>query len=118
MISIHSAEENKFAIDLANRDLPTNNDVWIGAKRRNSVDYFEWTNGQKFNYSNWENGEPKNSTDPELHVKMNSDGTWAALGISSNGNWYIGLVFCESNLSDECLNKQEFILSNNFLKVL
>ena len=68
MISIHSAEENKFALDLAKREKTKPFGVWIGAKRNNSVDYFEWTNGQKLNYSNWHSGEPKSSTDPESHV--------------------------------------------------
>ena len=97
MISIHSAEENKFAIDLANRDRPIWAAVWIGAKRNNSVDYFEWTNGQQFKYSNWASGEPKNSTDPESEVLMYSDGTWAANG----KNMFNALFICESNSSDE-----------------
>jgi hypothetical protein len=76
LISIRSAEENKFAIDLANRDLPMRADVWIGAKRNNSLNYFEWTNGQEFNYSNLASGEPKNWTVPESYVAMHRDGTW------------------------------------------
>jgi hypothetical protein len=43
LISIHSAEENYFAIDLANRERTRDIAVWIGAKRNNSLDYFEWT---------------------------------------------------------------------------
>jgi hypothetical protein len=97
LISIHSAEENKFAIDLANRDQPIRYAVWIGAKRNNSVDYFEWTNGQEFNYSNWDSGEPKNLTDPESEVSMYSDGTWAVDG----KNMYGALFMCESDLFDE-----------------
>jgi hypothetical protein len=82
LISIHSAEENKFAIDLANRDRPIRAAVWIGAKRNNSVDYFEWTDGQEFNYSNWASGEPKNSTDLESHFAMTNDGTWGQYNIN------------------------------------
>ncbi len=101
MISIHSAEENKFATDLANRDRPNNYGVWIGAKRNNSLDYFEWTNGQEFNYSNWASGQPTNSTDPESHVTINSDGTWKPWGKHTNGMWYKSLFICESDSSDE-----------------
>jgi hypothetical protein len=95
LISIHSAEENIFAIDFANRDRPIRSAVWIGAKRNNSVDYFEWTNGHEFNYSNWASGEPKNSTDPELEVSMYNDGTWAVDG----KNMFEALFICERNLS-------------------
>jgi hypothetical protein len=75
LISIHSAEENKFAIDLANRDRPIRAAVWIGAKRNNS-------DGQEFNYSNWASGEPKNSTDLESHFAMTNDGTWGQYSIN------------------------------------
>jgi hypothetical protein len=101
LISIHSAEENKFAIDLANRERTRNNGVWIGAKRANSVDFFEWTNGQEFNYSNWASGEPKNSTDPESHVVIYIDGTWGTFGKDKHGLWFWSLFICERNLSDE-----------------
>ncbi len=101
MISIHSAEENKFAIDLANRERTSSTNVWIGAKRNNSVDYFEWTNGQKLNYSNWHSGEPKSSTDTESHVALYFDGTWATLGKDENGLWFKCLFICESDSSDE-----------------
>ncbi len=97
MISIHSAEENYFAIDLANRNTTKDITVWIGAKRNNSVDYFEWTNGHEFNYSNWASGEPKNLTDPESEVSMYSDGTWATYG----KNIFKALFICESDSSDE-----------------
>ncbi len=101
MISIHSAEKNKFAIDLANREKTKNFGVWIGAKRNNSLDYFEWTNGQEFNYSNWASGQPKNSTGPESQVAMYNDGTWVAYGKDTNGMWYNSLFICQSDLSDE-----------------
>jgi hypothetical protein len=97
LISIHSAEENKFAIDLANRQTTSSYAVWIGAKRNNSVDYFEWTNGQVFNYSNWASGEPKISTDIESEVSMYSDGTWA----TDDKNMFTALFMCESDSSNE-----------------
>jgi hypothetical protein len=97
LISIHSAEENYFALDLANREKTKNFGVWIGAKRNNSLDYFEWTNGQKFNYRNWAIGEPKNSASPESHVAMYNDGTWAAYG----KDIYNSLFICESDSSHE-----------------
>jgi hypothetical protein len=97
LISIHSAEENYFALHLANRDGPMRYALWIGAKRNNSVDYFEWTNGQELNYSNWHRGEPKNITDPESEVLMYISGTWAANG----KNMYRALFMCESDSSDE-----------------
>ncbi len=100
MISIHSAEENKFAKDLANREKTKNLTVWIGAKRNNSLDYFEWTNGQAFNYSNWRSGQPTNSTDPESHVTIDNDGTWKALG-KPNALCYTQPYMCESDLSSE-----------------
>jgi hypothetical protein len=96
LISIHSAEENIFAIDLANGDQPIRYAVWIGAKRNNSLNYFEWTNGQEFNYSNWRCGEP-NSTDPGSEVKMYNSGTWAA----KSKNMYSALFICQSDPSDE-----------------
>jgi hypothetical protein len=101
LISIHSAEENKFIIDLANRERTNNFGVWIGAKRNNSMDYFEWTNGQKLNYSNWCSGEPKNSTDPESHVFIYINGTWSTSGKDKNGLWLRSLFICESDSSDE-----------------
>jgi hypothetical protein len=101
LISIHSAEENKFVIDLANREKTSNYAVWIGAKRNNSVDDFEWTNGQEFNYSNWYSGEPKSSTDPESHVFIYNDGTWGTNGKDNNGLWLRSLFICESDSSDE-----------------
>jgi hypothetical protein len=97
LISIHSAEENKFATYFANGLRTRNHVVWIGAKRNNSLDYFEWTNGQKFNYNNWGSGEPKNSSDSESVVAMDSYGTWFAYGISL----YKLIFICESDLSDE-----------------
>ncbi len=82
---------------MANRDPPNRlHSAWIGAKRNNSLDYFEWTNGQEFNYSNWARGEPKHSTDPESHVTIKSDGTWGTLNLN-----YGCLVICESDLSNE-----------------
>jgi hypothetical protein len=100
LVSIHSAEENKFAIDLANREKTKDDTVWIGAKRNNSVNYFEWTNGQEFNYSDWRSGQPKNSTVPESQVTMYSDGTWGTLGKLKNGLWSKNRFICESNSSD------------------
>ncbi len=97
LISIHSAEENYFALDLANRERTRDIAVWIGAKINNSLNYFEWTNGQAFNYSNWASGEPKNSTDPESEVSMDNYGYWATFG----KNMYISLFMCESDSSDE-----------------
>jgi hypothetical protein len=114
LISIHSAEDNKFTIDLANRDRPIRFSVWIGAKRNNSLDYFEWTNGQEFNYSNRARGQPKHSTDPESHVTINSDGTWSTW----HGSRFGSLFVCESDSSNECLIKHKFILSKNFLTVV
>jgi hypothetical protein len=101
LISIYSAEENIFALDLANRDRPIRNGVWIGAKRNNSLNYFEWTNGQEFNYSNWGCDEPKHSTDPESHVAMSNEGTWRTWGKGKNGSWYTSIFICESHSSDE-----------------
>jgi hypothetical protein len=101
LISIHSAEKNYFALHLANREKTKDFGVWIGAKRNNSVDYFEWTNGQEFNYSNWASGEPKNSTDPESHVVIYIDGTWGTFGKDKHGLWFWSLFICERNLSDE-----------------
>jgi hypothetical protein len=96
LISIHSAEENKFVKDLANREKTKKPSVWIGAKRNNSLDYFEWTNGQAFSYSNWASGQPTNSIEPESHVVIHNRGTWIALGTCS-AQPYI----CESDLSSE-----------------
>jgi hypothetical protein len=101
LISIHSAKENKFAIDLAEREKTRNLDIWIGAKRNNYLNYFEWTNGQEFNYNNWASGQPKNSTDPESHVFIDSDGTWGTSSKAKNGLWKKGLFLCESNSSVE-----------------
>ncbi len=101
MISIHSAEENKFAKDLANREKTKNLPVWIGAKRNNSLNYFEWTNGQAFNYSNWYSGQPTNSTEPESHVVIYNEGTWGALGKPPNAKCYAAPYICESDLSLE-----------------
>ncbi len=97
MISIHSAEENIFAKDLANRERTRDIAVWIGAKRNNSLNYFEWTNGQAFNYSNWRSGQPTNSTAPESEVSMDNYGYWATFG----KNMYRSLFMCESDSSDE-----------------
>jgi hypothetical protein len=71
---------------------------WIGAKRNNSLDYFEWTNGQEFNYRNWDSGEPKSSTDPESHVATNKDGTWITL---ENSLVVATRFICEKDSSDE-----------------
>ncbi len=99
MISIHSVEENKFAIALAIRE--TTISIWIGAKRNNSLNYFEWPNGQEFDYSNWDSGQPTNSTDPESYVAINNDGTWGALGKRANGLCQAQPYICESDLSSE-----------------
>ncbi len=96
MISIHSAEENKFAIDLANKENTRGGGVRIGAKRNNSLHNFEWISGQKFNYSNWASGEPKNSTNPITNVIMYNDSTWAAFDKE-----FRRVFMCETNLSDE-----------------
>jgi hypothetical protein len=101
LISIHSAEENKFAIDLANKDRTNKYGVWIGAKRNNSLDYFEWNNGQEFDYSNWGCGGPENLTGPESHVAMDTFGTWDAWGKGKNGSWFSYPFICESHSSDE-----------------
>jgi hypothetical protein len=96
LISIHSAEENKFAKNLINKV------IWIGAKRNNSMANFEWTNGEKFNYMNWASGQPKNSTDPESHVCMYSDGTWAAFGKDpESGMWYTAPYICQRDSASE-----------------
>jgi hypothetical protein len=97
LISIHSAEENKFAVDLANKEKTRNTFVWIGAKRNNPLENFEWTNGKEFNYSNWRNGEPKNSIYPKSEVLIYNDGTWAARSKIT----LVALFICESGLSDE-----------------
>jgi hypothetical protein len=97
LISIHSAEENKFATDLANGLKTRNFTVWIGAKRNNSLDYFEWTNGKEFNYSNWDSGEPKNLSDSESVVAIKTDGTWVAYG----NHIYRSIFICESDSSDK-----------------
>jgi hypothetical protein len=101
LISIHSAEENKFAMDLANRERTSSTAIWIGAKRNTSVDYSEWTNGQEFNYSNWRSGEPQNSADPESHVVTTIDGTWITYGKVNNDLWFSASFICERNTSDE-----------------
>ncbi len=101
MISINSAKENIFAMDFANREKSKDFGVWIGAKRNNSLDYFEWTNGQEFNYSNWGCDQPKNLTDPESHVAMFKYGTWDNFGKDNNGTWYNFHFICQSDSSDE-----------------
>jgi hypothetical protein len=101
LISIHSAEENKFVKGLAYRERTKDLTVWIGAKRNNSLNYFEWTNEQAFNYSNWGSGQPTNSTDPESHVTIHKDGTWKALGKPPNALCYAQPYMCESDLSLE-----------------
>jgi hypothetical protein len=101
LISIHSAEENKFAKDLAIREKTKDLAVWIGAKRNNSLNYFEWTNGQEFDYSNWASGQPANSKDPESHVMIYKDGTWKARGKPRNAKCYASPYICESDLSLE-----------------
>jgi hypothetical protein len=101
LISIHSAKENYFALHLANSEKTEDFAVWVGAKRNNSVNYFEWTNGQEFNFSNWASGEPKNSTDPESHVFMCHDGTWRTSGLWKNDLWRKSLFICESHSFNE-----------------
>jgi hypothetical protein len=96
---MHSAEENKFIMDLVNRERTSSTNVWIGAKRNNSEDFFEWTNGQEFNYSNWQSSQPKSSTDPESHVVIYIDGTWGKFGMFY-GLWLKNRFICESNSSD------------------
>jgi hypothetical protein len=115
LISIHSAEENKFAIDLADWDRSIGAGVWIGAKRNNSLNYFEWTDGQEINYSNWNNFEPKNLTGPESVVSMYPDGTWGAWPENLKA-----LFICEKiHPMSKCLNKQIYFIkkfSNNSLR--
>ncbi len=96
LISIHSAEENEFAMDLAKREKTNDYSVWIGVKRNNSLHIFEWTNGQEFDYSNFGKGQPESSADPESQVAMFTDGTW--------GTWnknVKALFMCESRSSDK-----------------
>jgi hypothetical protein len=100
LISIHSAEENKFAIDLANRDKPIKNIVWIGAKRKNSLDHYEWSNGQEFNYSNWVDGLKENFTAPETYIAMMQTGRWIVF-VNSGSHGARLLLICESHPSDE-----------------
>jgi hypothetical protein len=102
LISIHSAEENKFVIDLVDSERTSNISVWIGAKRNNSLGYFEWTNGKEFNYSNWRSGEPENSTAPESQVVIYTGGTWGTWGIWATWVENIKALFiCENDSSDE-----------------
>ncbi len=88
-------------MDLANRERTRDIGVWIGAKRKNSVDFFEWSNGQEFNYSNWCSGEPENSTDLESYVVTTIDGTWITYNKDENGLWLSAPFICESHSSDE-----------------
>jgi hypothetical protein len=107
LISIHSAEENEFVRNFAfGQNNTVKSPYWIGAKRNNSLNYFEWTNGEEFDYSNWYSGEPENSTDPESHVGIFEDGTWRALGkppiaLSHIAKCFVGPYICESDLSSE-----------------
>jgi hypothetical protein len=101
LISIHSAEENEFVRNFAIREKTKDFAVWIGAKRNNSLNYFEWTNGEGFDYSNWGSGQPTNSTDLESHVVICDSGTWRALGKPPNGKCFAGPYICESDLSSE-----------------
>ena len=100
LISIHSAEENEFIRNFANR-YRTKGLVWIGAKRNNSLNYFEWTNGEEFNYSNWDSGEPKTLTDPESHAYMLNRGTWVVNIKNTNGLWYTCLYTCQRYYTSE-----------------
>jgi hypothetical protein len=101
LISIHSAEENEFVRNFVKIYETKNSSVWTGAKRNNSLNYFEWTNGQEFNYSNWRSGQPTNSTDPESHVVIYNDGTWGTVGKPPNAECNLQPYICESDLSLE-----------------
>ncbi len=101
LISIHSAEENEFVRNFTHGQNTVEDPLWIGAKRNNSLNYFEWTNGEEFNYSNWRSGQPKNTTGPQSQVAMFNDGTWVASGKPPNGKCYVQPYICESDLSSE-----------------
>ncbi len=78
MISLHSAEEIEFVLQLVRKVRPTFNTedkfLWIGAKRTGSgVNGFEWNNKKVFNNTFWLNDEPNDSG---KYVIMFSNGLW------------------------------------------
>jgi len=56
LVSIHSAEEERFVIDLI-RDHSARK-TWLGATGWDSGSNWEWDDGSKWNYTNWRPGQP------------------------------------------------------------
>lgn len=59
LVSIGSAEENRFVADLCEDDV-----CWIGLYRQDNAN-FSWSNGEALHYSQWGWGEPNNLGDKQ-----------------------------------------------------
>ena len=75
VVTIHSAEENKFISDSA-RLTPDGRTYWLGLQRVQDCMYdyrdmsrFSWVDGRPFLFSNWRKGEP-NDCESEKCVVM------------------------------------------------
>jgi hypothetical protein len=77
MISIHSAEENKFIRSYVEQQPEYSTKVWIGLKR-NISQGFRWIDKSPFDYSKWSINQPDNvgKGEPYSEMLINGYGLW------------------------------------------
>uniref|UniRef100_A0A8C6WES5 C-type lectin domain-containing protein n=1 Tax=Neogobius melanostomus TaxID=47308 RepID=A0A8C6WES5_9GOBI len=69
LVSIHSAEEHDFIVDLIKKATGENQWTWIGGHDAVVEKQWMWTDGSVWDYSNWLKGQPSNHGGNE-HVAM------------------------------------------------
>jgi len=84
LVSIHSETDKRW---LSSVDM---GDSWIGLKRNDQTDDFEWADGTRLDFTSWEAGEPNNGGEGgtrEPCVKTNGQGFWNDVVCEDYKNW-------------------------------
>lgn len=90
LVTINSEEENDLVYEMIN---DSTHFTWLGGKRNETGEEWEWVTGESFDYTHWYSSEPNNTDEYYIQMyPMNTNGTqgsyWNDCGIETTYHSY------------------------------
>ncbi|KAL3837095.1 hypothetical protein ACJMK2_022476 [Sinanodonta woodiana] len=76
LVTIESAEEQKYITDVIKRMFLKARSLWIGSDMLHPEEERAWSNGEKLSYENWAKGEPNNVDMENCVILRTNNSMW------------------------------------------